>query len=259
MALPFEDGAEIARLVDHWFEAFQPASPIEFHLVEMAVRDLIQIRRCQESLRAIDTLLIEKTREEWRAGQREEIRQQIAQLPRHGAAAVAELKQSAPGCLWLIECFEALGRYLERRPSQDVLEHFGLGLLVDPDQRRVLEHFEASGSMGPGIDPLSADAPAVGSLARLRAVVAWELPRLRVLYERLQAEGNGPAEDEAIARALASDEERARVLRVHQQHTKFFQKCYQHLLERRGGSPPPGLPELPPGVEPTRPSRRRRR
>src|SRR5690242_12685554 len=60
LALPFEDRAEIARVVDHWFEAFQPASLIEFHLLEMTVRDLIRIRRCQASLRATETLLIRK-------------------------------------------------------------------------------------------------------------------------------------------------------------------------------------------------------
>jgi hypothetical protein len=261
MALPFEDGAEIARLVDHWFEAFQPASPIAFHLVKMTVRELIQIRRCQESLRANEALVTKKAREEWRAGQRRELARHMAYLPHDAAAAVAALKESAPGCLWLIECFEAFGRYLDRRGSQDLREHFGPGVVVDPDQKRALNYFAASGSMGPGIDAdaLSADVPAVGSVGRLRAVMEWELPRLRVLYERLQAEGNGPAEDEAIARAITSDEWHAWALHMLRQHTKSFQQCYRHLLEHCGGPPPHDLPGLPAGVEPTRPSRRRRR
>jgi hypothetical protein len=259
IALPFEDRAEIARLLNQWFEAFQPASLVEFHLLEMTVWELIQIRRCQAGLRANETLLIRKIREEWRAGQRQELAQYFAQLPHDAAAAVAGLKESAPGCLWLIECFEALGPYLERRSSQDRVGRFGFGYLVAPDQQRVLNYFAASGSMGPGIDPLSADAPSAGSLERLRAVMEWELPRLRALYERLQAEGNGPAEDQAIARALASDEWRAAVLRRQRLHAKYFRQSYRHLLKHRGGPPPRDLPELPPEAEPRKPSRRRRR
>jgi hypothetical protein len=257
IALPFEDRAEIARLVDRWFEAFQPASPIEFELVKRTVRHLLEIRRCQAALRAVEPRLIDKAREDWRAGQREELNQYIVRLPH--AAAVAGLKQSAPGCLWLIECFEALGRRLERLQSHDRAEHFRFGFLLASDQQHALDYYATSGSMGPGIDPQSADAPAVGSIERLRAVMEWELPRLRVLYERLQAEGNGPAEDEAIARAIASDEWRALALKQLRMHTTDFQKSYRHLLEHRGGVPPRDLPELPPGVELKKPSRRRRR
>ncbi len=53
LALPGENPAELRALLDQWYAAYQPGSPAECHLVDMAVYDLIQIRRsrrCQESV-----------------------------------------------------------------------------------------------------------------------------------------------------------------------------------------------------------------
>jgi hypothetical protein len=84
----------------------------------------------------------------------------------------------------------------------------------------------------------------------------WELPRLRVLYERLEAEGYDPAEDEAIAAALANDAKRAEVLRTQREWQKNFEKAYRFLLQHHDGPLPPDLPGLPPGIEPPRPRRK---
>jgi hypothetical protein len=54
MTFPDEDQAEIQRVYDHWFSAFQPANEVECSLIEMTVQSLIEIRRCRQSLAAND-------------------------------------------------------------------------------------------------------------------------------------------------------------------------------------------------------------
>jgi hypothetical protein len=258
-ALLGEDPAEIDGLYEHWFAAFQPKGPAQCFMIEMVVSDLIQLRRCRACLAAIERGLIEETRERFRAGQREELAQLQAQLLQDPAGAVAGLKQFALGCRWLIECWEWLGRFLERAQGHDPVQWYGLGPWFDRHKKSVLGYYAANGSMGPGIDPSSESAPPAGSLERLRAVMEWELPRLRVLYERLEAEGYSPAEDEAIAAALANDAKCAEVLRTQRDWQKNFEKDYRFLLKHHDGPLPPDLPGLPPGVEPPRPKRARRR
>jgi hypothetical protein len=258
MALYGEDPAEIAGLFDHWYIAFQPAGPAECFMIDMAVGDLIQVRRCRKALEAVESLLVEETRERFRAGQRQELEQLKAQLPRDAAGAVVGLKQFALGCRWLIECWESLGRRLERGERCDHMRRYGLGLWVDSHRKSVLDYYATHGSMGPGMDASSEGAPPAGSLERLRAVMEWELPRLRVLYERLEDDGSGPAEKEAIAAALENDAKRAEVLRTQRGWQKQFEKSYRFLLEHHDGPPPPDLPGLPPATERPKPGRRRR-
>jgi hypothetical protein len=258
-ALYGEDQAEIDSVYERWYAAFQPDGPAECHVVDEIISDLFHLRRCRRALAAVEARLIKKARERFGAGQRRELARLQKQLRCDAAAAVAELKQSALGCRWLIECFEALGQFLESGRAEDHGKQRRLSLPGDVHQRRALAYFAAAGSMGPGIDPNSAGAPAAGSLARLRAVMDWELPRLRVLFEWLQAEGNGPTEEAAIDAALASDEDRTRVLRTQRYHQRSFNQMYRMLLERHGGPPPPDLSGLPMPPETGKPARRRKK
>jgi hypothetical protein len=259
MALFGEDPAEIDGLYDHWFAAFQPQGPAQCFMIETVLYDLIQLRRCRAGLAAIEQTLIEETREHFRAGQREELARLQAQLPRDPAGAVAGLQQFALGCRWLIECWERLGQYLERVTRHGLVPWYGLGPWFDQHQKSVLGYYAANGSMGPGIDLSSESAPPARSFERLRAIMEWELPRLRVLYERLEAEAHDPAEEQAIAAALANDAKRAEVLRTQRDWQKSFEKGYRALLQHHDGPLPPDLPGLPPGTPPPRPKRARRR
>jgi hypothetical protein len=258
-ALLGEDAAEIRGLYDHWYAAFQPASLSECFMIMEAISDLIEIRRCRRGLLAVESRLIEETRNRWRAAQRQELEQSKAQLARDSGAAVAGLKQFALGCRWLIECWEAFGGLDDWTAPHERGAHHGLGSLADPHQQLVLGYYAARGSIGPGGDSLSAGAPAAGSPERLRAVMDWELPRLRVLYERLEVQVNRPAEDEAIAAALERDDRRAQLLHLQRRHQKMFERTYRFLLEHRDGLPPPNLPGLDLVAALPKPARGRRR
>jgi hypothetical protein len=220
--------------------------------------DLIYIRRCGRSLAAVETSVIEEARQGWRAVQLRKLEQLKVEVARDAVAAVAGLKHFALGCRWLIECWEALGGLLESARSSEFVRQKGLSLLSDPHQQHVLGYFAVSGSMGPGIDPLSPDAPPEGSLERLGAIMEWELPRLRILYERLESEANGPVEEKLIATALRCDKKRNHVLNRLRFHTKQFLRSYQFLLDHHHGPPPSNLPGLPPAARSLKPGTRKR-
>jgi hypothetical protein len=244
--LPGEDPGEIKSLYDYWFNAFQPASCLECDLLEMTVYDLVDIRRCRVSLAAGEQLLTYRTRDAWDAARHCELERSKGRLGDDPAGAVAELAQSATGCRWMIECWEACTRFLDAYPVDDFTERGILGREFDPCQRVFLAYHAAGKPAGPGIQWVCAETLPEGSLERLRAALESELPRLRAGYERLHAEVECPALDEAIAAAIAADEHRKLVIRRQRHDERAFQDHYRLLLQWRGGPPPPGLPPMPP-------------
>ena len=74
LALPGEDPAELRALLDQWYAAYQPVSPAECHLVDSAVFDLIQIRRCRRALESAEEEVIVATRNGWAAEQEAEVK-----------------------------------------------------------------------------------------------------------------------------------------------------------------------------------------
>ena len=97
LALPGEDPAELRALLDQWYDAYQPVSPAECHLVDMAVYDLIRIRRCRRCQESVEEKLIRDTRNRWSIEQEGELKKFRAMLAtatgrRRGGAQAVRLR-----------------------------------------------------------------------------------------------------------------------------------------------------------------------
>jgi len=275
LALPGEDPAGLRALLDQWYDAYHPVSPGEFHLVDMAVYDLIRIRRCRRCQEAVEEKLIRATRDRWSIEQEGELEKFVAMLATEPATAVAELKRFAFGCLWLIDCWEQLRSLMEREgaTSDDAREEltvFEAGdanhqvlsseetdylmrvycLLAQGDPK---EHDMVAFCRARSLFPEGGQFSSSGSLPprwqcrrRVRAVVGREVARLRVLYEKLHVEYDRPAQEQAVNTALARDPQRASVLRARRQCEKSFHANYKLLLEmRKNFAAPTALPGGP--------------
>jgi hypothetical protein len=258
-ALYGEDPAEIRGIFELWYKAFQRANYIECSLIEHVVYPVLWIKRFRKGLAAHEFLLIERIRPEWRAAAESALEPAKIRLAYDSPVAVAELKQSRHGCLWLIECFEAFAWRLDRLPIDDRAAVRSHVLCLEVHGSAALAYYAAHGPVGPGLDLTAPGAPAPGSIGRLRAVMEWELPRLRVLYERLRSEGDGPAEDAAIAEAIERNERRAEIIRTHRRFERAFQRSYQFLLEFCRREPPPGFPAKHPAPKPRKPAAPRKK
>ena len=287
LALPGEDPAELRVLLDQWYEVYQPASVVECHLLEMAVYDLIRIRRCRRCQEAVEESLIRNTEERWRMEQDDEVKPFEAMLASEPAAAVAELKRFAAGCLWLINCWERLDLLMERewassgddreemvalaseesndevlsREETDRLTHvFWLLAQGDPQEREILAFYAASSRLiekGNGASTRGLPARS-GCRERVRAVMQRVLPPLRLRYETLRVEGNGPTKYDAVDEAIMRDPTRASILRAKRQCEKSFHENYNLLLQmRKGLAAPTDLPGVPVDVTPRKGKRGR--
>ena len=273
LALPGEDPADLRALLDQWYDAYQPASPGEFHLVDMAVYDLIRIRRCRRCQETVEEKLIRNTRNRWSiARRRVRLEKFTAMLATDPAAAVVELKRFAFGCAWLIDCWEQLRSLVEREGATSVDGRGDLAVFDavdanhqvlsseetdyltrvycllaqgDPKERDVLAFYRAR-----SLFPEGSQLPSSGSLPprwqcrrRVRAVIGREVAPLRVLYEKLQVEYDRPAQEIAVNEAIARDPQRASVLRARRQCEQSFHVNYKLLLElRKHSAPPSALP-----------------
>ena len=256
LVLPGEDSAELLGWHDKWFTAFRPAGPAEHFMVQTALRSLVHLRRCRVALAAQETLLIEKTREGWRDGQRQVVLAPPGGASRDPDAAVAGLRETALGCLWLIGCGSVRPRVQDARP-RDLAELFGLGTCFDAYQERVLEHFATSGSMGPGVDPLSAmrlqrvarPAPRCGAMGAPPAA-----PPLRA------ADRGEPNRGRGGDRRSVGDRREATQCASPAPGTPEVFRDGLPLSDRASPWPPAGRPLRPSsGAELGKPARRRRR
>jgi hypothetical protein len=273
LALPGEDPAGLRALLDQWYDAYQPVSPGEFHLVDMAVYDLIRIRRCRRCQEAVEEKLIRDIRNRWSIEQEKELNRFKALLVTDPTAAVAELKRFAFGCAWLINGWEQLRSLMETEGETSVdvgaeLPVFPVGdaihkvlsseetdyltrvyclLAQDAPKEGDILAFYRAWSLFPEGGPL----PSRGSLPprwqcrrRVRTVIGREVASLRILYEKLHAECDQPALEAAVNAAIARDPHRASVLRARRQCEKSFHANYKLLLEMRKGF---ALPSVLPG------------
>ena len=156
-----------ARLLDQWYDAYQPVSPGEFHLVDMAVYDLIRIRRCRRCQEAVEERLICATGDRWSIEQEGELEKFVTMLATEPAVAVEELKRFALGCAWLIESWEGLRSLMEREgaSSADVREELTVFDAGDANQQ-VLGS-EETDYLTRGVLPAGARRPAGTRLTRV--------------------------------------------------------------------------------------------
>jgi hypothetical protein len=280
LALPGENPAELRALLDQWYAAYQPGSPAECHLVDMAVYDLIQIRRSRRYQESVEEQVIKDTKNRWSMEQEALVKKLRERLAHEPAAALAELKRFASGCAWLIGCWQRLEALIEREVASSV------------DNREELAAFEANGAHHEALSrdetdhltrvycllaqgdtkehailafylaescfPSGGPLPSSGSLPprwqcrrRVRAVIGRELAPLRVLYEKGRVEYDLPALEEAVKEALRRDPKRSTVLRSRRQTEKWFHANYKLLLEmRKNFTPPSALPGGPIAASP---------
>jgi hypothetical protein len=275
LALPGEDPTELRALLDQWYAAYQPVSPAEWHLVDMAVWDLIQIRRCRRCQEAVEEKLTREIRNRWWIDQENQVEKLKTMLAHQPAAAVAELKRFASGCAWLIDCWTWLESLVEKegaaldgvREELEVFDADGTNRKVhgsdetdcltrvycllaqrEPTERDI-QAFYRTRNMFPdeGHLPCSVSLPPRWQCRRrVRAVVGRELPPLRALYEKLQIEYDPSAHAAAVKKAHLRDPHRARVLRARRQSEKSFHVNYKLLLEiRKDFAAPSDLPGKP--------------
>ena len=275
LALPGEDPAELRALLDQWYDAYRPVSPGEGHLVDMAVYDLIRIRRCRRFQESVEEKLIRATSNRWSVEQESELKKFTAMLATAPAAAVAELKRFACGCVWLIDCWEQLKSLMEREGATPDHAHEELTVFgLDDSNHQVLssvetdhltrvycllaqcdakEHDILAFYRVRSLFPEEGEFPSIGNLPprwhcrrRVRAVIGRELPPLRVLYEKLHVEYDRVALEAAVNEAISRDPQRAAVLRARRQCEKSFHANYKLLLEiRKLSAPPSALPGGP--------------
>src|SRR5262245_37669225 len=113
LALPGEDAKELRELLDWWTDYYQPASPGEAELIEMAVVASIQRKRCVTLAAAAQADRIRTAAKRWDEARADEVQRLTALLETDPAAAVRLLRRTGHGCRWMITRWERLDAMLQ--------------------------------------------------------------------------------------------------------------------------------------------------
>src|SRR3954454_8218688 len=141
LALPSEDAALLQEKLDHWVEHYEPATPGECELIEMAVSASVQRDRSRRYLTAALTEQVLSAEKRWDEAREDEVLALVKLLDQEPGAAVARLKRTGHGCRWLIARWKGLAERLEAPESEgggwgpaDCLEAIRLqGHFADPE------------------------------------------------------------------------------------------------------------------------------
>jgi hypothetical protein len=138
LALSGEDAAELRDRLDGWINFYQPNTPGEAELIEMAVTASVQRRRSVKYLAAAQADGVRNATRRWDEDRDDEVKRLVKLLETDPAEAVAKLGRTGHGCRWLIGRWERLQALLDdpnatfAAADRDELIRLQ-GLAIDPD------------------------------------------------------------------------------------------------------------------------------
>src|SRR3954452_20083781 len=140
MALPVEDAALLEEKLAWWVEHYEPSTPGECELIEMAVTASVQRDRSRRYLTAALTEQVLSEEKHWDEAREDEVLALVKLLDEEPGAAVVSLKRTGHGCRWLIARWRGLAERLDAPESEgggwgpaDCLEAIRLqGQFADP-------------------------------------------------------------------------------------------------------------------------------
>src|SRR3954471_12686689 len=113
LALPVEDAALLEEKLRFWNEHYQPATPGEFELIELAVTASVRRDRSRRYLTAALTEQVLSAEKRWDEAREDEVLALAKLLDKEPGAAVARLRRTGHGCRWLIARWRGLAERLE--------------------------------------------------------------------------------------------------------------------------------------------------
>src|SRR3954471_19362292 len=158
IALPTEDAALLQEKLAWWNDHYQPDTPGECELIEMAVTASVQRSRSRRYLTAALTEQVLTAEKRWDEAREDEVLSLVKLLDKEPGAAVARLRRTGHGCRWLIARWRGLAGRLDAPESEgggwgpaDCLEAIRLqGQFADPthldgspEASATRHHFEA--------------------------------------------------------------------------------------------------------------------
>src|SRR4051794_12167151 len=140
IALPSEDAALLQEKLQWWNDHYEPDTPGERELIEMAVTASVQRDRSRRYLTAALTEQAPTAEKRWDEAREDEVLSLVKLLDKEPGAAVARLRRTGHGCRWLIARWRGLAERLESPESEgggwrpaDCLEAIRLqGQFADP-------------------------------------------------------------------------------------------------------------------------------
>src|SRR3954468_22188179 len=118
IALPVEDAALLQEKLDHWVDHYEPATPGECELIEMAVTASVQRDRSRRYLTAALTEQVLSAERRWDEAREDEVLALVKLLDKEPGAAVARLRRTGHGCRWLIARWRGLAERLDAPESE---------------------------------------------------------------------------------------------------------------------------------------------
>jgi hypothetical protein len=263
LTLPGENPEVALQLIDDWEVHYGPRGPAERYFADECIRASIQSGRAHDAYMGELTKQVRGADDDWLKKDQKRLADHVELLKQDPASAVRELRDSASGCRWLIERWEALDlvlatkgnwcevdrydavRLLGFRPEPEFLRWHPdawyvrmLNLACHPcpgsaaipflfDEERLPERF-LSGYQEGRIPPPAEEARPV-----LRAMIADRLAELRQREVYLQTRIDGPDRAEAPRRALVlRDATDARLfLRYQSEARSTFHRAYAALIK----------------------------
>src|SRR4051812_25551519 len=158
LALPVEDATLLQEKLAWWNEHYEPATPGECELIEMAVSASVQRDRSRRYLTAALSEQVLVAEKRWDEAREDEVLALVKLLDKEPGAAVARLRRTGHGCRWLIARWRGLDERLATPESEgggwgpaDCLEAIRLqGQFADPthldgspEASATRHHFEA--------------------------------------------------------------------------------------------------------------------
>jgi hypothetical protein len=257
--------SNLQSTLNEWNRAYSPSSPIERDLIDHALqaqRDRDECLRIRATLRAETLRTADRY---WDEAQEDEVARLRRMFNVSPYRAMVGLKRSAAGCRFLIARWEHLEKSLAEHGTWygaeriEAIQLQGLSALVDdlyldedaymtwvhclaaqpnPKQRDI-DLILARDVMPKSIQDRDLEVwprdPAESRRA-LAAIVARELPALRVREELLRVRYEEPAraeaKEQALARLAVRTEEIA-LLRAQRSHEQAYQRATRALLQAR--------------------------
>src|SRR3954447_6668842 len=137
LALPDEDAFELRDRLDQWNDFYQPATPGEAELIDLAVFASVQRRRCQRFQAAAVSDRVRSAADRWDHDREDQVDRLTPLLATDPAAAVRQLSRTGLGCTWLIGRWERLDALLGQEEGLNVGDRDEAvrlqGLAPDPD------------------------------------------------------------------------------------------------------------------------------
>jgi hypothetical protein len=250
-----DDPDELGALFEQLCDACEPEHEIELGLLQMAFSDLTEARRQRHIIEMIEEALIVDAKNVWWDWHENRVKLLTPRLTTEPQVAVAELKRTWLGCLWLTECWVQLQSLLKREsasqdvarldpspPKQDdlVRRHlsqvetdrltrvYGMLAQGEPRESEILAFYADTSRLPEGVTyPSSIPLPPRSECRkRVQAVIERELPPLKAYGRKLLIEYEDPALETYVNGFFSRDRMRSYLLDSRSRNERSFRETY---------------------------------